>query len=60
MTMQPPITHYKDEPVDQTTENLVNQEIEKEVSAAAETKKVEDSAKAETTPELKVLPSGTS
>lgn len=44
----PPITHYKDEPVDQTTENLVNQEIDKEVAQAAapETK----------TPELKVLP----
>ena len=43
----PPITHYKDEPVDQTTENLVNQEIEKEAAA-----KEEPTA----TPELKVLP----
>ena len=36
----PPITHYKDdEPVDQATENLVNQELEKEVTAKAEPEK---------------------
>ena len=43
----PPITHYRDEPVDQATQDLVNQEIEKEAAA-----KVED----EKTPELTVLP----
>ena len=46
--MQPPITHYKDEPVDQATQDLVNQEIEKE----ADVKPQVD----ESTPELKVLP----
>ena len=45
----PPITRYKDEPVDQTTEDLVNQELEKE---AATVKTVEPEAKEE----LKVLP----
>lgn len=43
----PPITHYKDEPVDQDTENLVNQELDKEATAKAE---------AEKPVELKVLP----
>lgn len=43
----PPITHYKDEPVDQSTQDMVNQELEKEAAARAE---------AEKTPELKVLP----
>ena len=28
--MQPPITHYKDEPVDPTSAELVNKEIEAE------------------------------
>lgn len=42
--MQPPITHYKDEPVDTSTEELVN----KEMDAEAE--------KAKPAPELKVLP----
>jgi len=42
--MQPPITHYKDEPVDQTTADIVNKEI------SAEAEKVKP---AET---LKVLP----
>ena len=45
--MQPPITHYKDEAPDQTTQDLVNKEIEKEAAAKAEPPK---------TPELKVLP----
>ena len=47
--MQPPITHYKDEPVDQATVDLVNQEIDKE----AEAKKQQE---AEKPVELKVLP----
>ena len=45
--MQPPITHYKDEAPEQATQDLVNQEIEKEAAAKAEPAK---------TPELKVLP----
>ena len=46
--MQPPITHYKDEPIDELTTNLVNDEIEKEVQMASEPKQVNT--------ELKVLP----
>ena len=46
--MQPPITHYKDEPADELTTNLVNDEIEKEVQMASDTKPVNT--------ELKVLP----
>lgn len=42
--MQPPITHYKDEPVDTSTEELVNKEMEAEAQAA------------KPAPELKVLP----
>ena len=30
----PPITHYKDEPVDKATQDLVNQEIEREASSS--------------------------
>lgn len=44
--MQPPITHYKDETVDESAEKLVSQEIEAEAQAA----------KTAPTPELKVLP----
>jgi hypothetical protein len=43
----PPITHYKDEVPDQTTQDLVNQEIEKEAAQQVVEEK---------TPELKVLP----
>ena len=32
--MQPPITRYKDEPVDQATADLVNKEIEAEAESA--------------------------
>ena len=46
--MQPPITHYKDEPADELTTNLVNDEIEKEVQMTSDTKPVNT--------ELKVLP----
>ena len=45
--MQPPITHYKDEVPDQTTQDLVNQELEKEAAQQVVEEK---------TPELKVLP----
>lgn len=44
--MQPPITHYKDEVVDQSTQNLVNQELDKEV----------EQKKSEQPVELKTLP----
>lgn len=43
----PPITHYKDEVPDTTTQDVVNQELEKEASQKAEPV---------ATPELKVLP----
>lgn len=43
----PPITHYKDEPVDQATQDLVNQELDKEATTSQVPEK---------TPELKVLP----
>ena len=46
--MQPPITHYKDE---DPTQDLVNQEIEKEAA-----QKASEAAQAVNTPELKVLP----
>lgn len=46
--MQPPITHYKDEDPNQATQDLVNQEIEKEAATAK--------AVNEATTELKVLP----
>ena len=29
----PPMTHYKDEPVDQATQDLVNQELDKEANS---------------------------
>lgn len=41
----PPITHYKDEPVDEATQNIVEQELNKEVES-----------KNESPVELKVLP----
>ena len=45
--MQPPITHYKDEPVDNTsTADIVNKEMDKAAAAVAEPEKQE----------LKVLP----
>lgn len=45
--MQPPITHYKDEAPDAATQDVVNQELEKEASQQAEP---------ERTPDLKVIP----
>lgn len=45
----PPISHYKDEPVDQATQDLVSQEIEKEAVSKTE-------AEPTPAPELKVLP----
>ena len=33
--MQPPITHYKDEGADASTESLVNEEMNKEAMATA-------------------------
>ena len=44
----PPMTHYKDEPVDQATESLVNQELDKEVASSV--------AEQDKPAELKVLP----
>ena len=46
MPATPPITHYRDEPVDQATTEVLNQELDKELKAV----------EPETTPDLKVLP----